>query len=166
MRGCLVGFLGAVAAFFFACAVSAGAEAGLGTALIILVWGLIPAIAAAQIYRSGRRETAAVREAREAALERRALEVAAGNHGVVTPSTLALGARGVTIAAAKKLLDRLAVDGFCTVDSDDAGRLLYRFAVGGEAAEEELSPEEWVARMSRQRMSGAPPATRGVSAEE
>lgn len=166
MRGCAAGLLSAVAAFFFAVALTMGGEAGLGPVLIVAIWGLIPALAAVQIMRSGNRETTAMKEAREAALERRALEVAAGNHGVVTPATLALGTRGVTIAAAKKLLERLAVDGFCTVDSDDAGRLVYRFAVGGEEAEEELSPEEWVERMSGQRMAGDPPVTRGVSTKE
>ena len=86
--------------------------------------------------------------------EKAALRAAARNHGYITPAELVLESRGLSISDAKELLDQLTGEGWCEVDADENGRLVYHFEVGRKhTSADDLSAEEWVEAASA-RMRG------------
>lgn len=154
-RGCTVGCLGLLGAFWLAVAISAGGEG----AVVLVVLGLASLLGAFFQARKGIAERRAAQEAVRGLQEKKILAIAARHEGRVSPALVAMEAAGLTVKTAKAFLDELARDGFCTVDSDEDGHLYYRFAVGQapEAAEEPLSAEEWVSQHSgprQRRMTG------------
>lgn len=157
-RGCSVGCLSVTGAFWLAVAfTSALGTDGFG---VLLVMGVAALAAAFLQARKGLAEQAAAREAVRGLQEKKILDIAARHDGQVSPAQVAMETTGLTVKAAKAFLDDLARDGFCTVDSDDSGHLYYRFAIGQAPDTEEpeqLSPDEWVERMSghrQRRMTG------------
>lgn len=81
--------------------------------------------------------------------ERAVLRTVAEHDGRVTPVLVALGGDDLSIAEARELLDDLARQGLCAVDSDERGALYYDFNIGPQADRlARLSPEEWVAATS------------------
>ena len=165
--GCLFG----VATFSFVVAAQVLQTADLGTALVLAAMGAFPAWLGWAILQQAKKQAKELDAAQAARVEKQVLALAAGNHGVVTPAMVTMRVAGVSVAAAKKLLEQLAADGFCGVETDDQGRILYRFPVGETAVVDEsddlsLSPEEWVRRMGgtrQSRMTGEDTRDRGVS---
>ncbi len=149
-RGCGAGCLTATGLFFAFVAFSS-AE-GLSMMLFFLgLTGVMWALAGLNI-RAMLADKQAARERLRELQERSILEIAARHDGLISPAQVAMETRGLTVKAARALLDELAREGFCTLDSDDQGRPFYQFDVGqSRETGEELSADEWVERMSGQR---------------
>lgn len=148
--GCMFG-VSLVFAGLTALALARGAGAD---ALAVLLMGALPAWLGWSLWSSATRALREQELADRARTERAILELAAANHGQVNPTLVTMKVPGLSIRASQELLAKLALDGFCHADSDDHGRPIYVFPLGGaNTSEPELSPDEWVARMQT-RMTG------------
>ncbi len=102
-------------------------------------------------------------------LERQILRVAARHGGTVTPAQITMAVEGIDLATARAALDALAEEGHAVLDSDDAGRPIYAFAVGERQTDSrDVSPEEWVRQHSpgQSRLRGEADDERTVSLDD
>jgi hypothetical protein len=132
-------------------AVGLAAAIGLASPFIKVFFGLpglVLLAAAFAVLRSARRRAAEAVTAAVARLERGLLQLAARHDGLVSAAQAALEIPGLTVAAARDELERLAHEGFCSLETDDQGRTWFLFPVGQPAPGE--SPEQWVARQTGQ----------------
>jgi len=106
------------------------------------------------MVQSGLRDAATRRNRVAASIERQILNVAAAHKGRISPAMVTMEVQGLDIAGARRQLDTMAREGYCTVDSDDAGRPYYTFPIGPPTTDD-VSPEDWV-----KQVSGARPRTR------
>lgn len=146
-----------IGVLFLGMAIDMFLETTLGAGLFSLGLGAIFMFAAFYQLKGMRALAEAAAADIEARHERLILSIAARNHGLVTPAAIVMQSRELTIAAARKLLDSLARDELCLPETDAQGNLCYRFALGQDQPEQDLSPEDWVDAMSarRRRLTGS-----------
>ncbi|NUQ00681.1 MAG: hypothetical protein HUU35_12585 [Armatimonadetes bacterium] len=156
LKSCSAGCLSMIGAFLVAVGFSQISDGGSFALLLFFLSSAgVPLWLAWSLQRSAMVDMRRQQELRREWQERQILRIAAAHDGRVTPSLVAMHSGDIGLEEARRILQQLAVDGYCTCDSDSQGTLYYEFDLGGEARpRERLSAEEWVESMSQRRMTG------------
>ncbi len=163
-KGCGAGCLTMVAAFFAYCGIYAGVtDGGVALAVFFLIMGAVPGWLAFALVRGDQADRRARAERLRQQQERQILQVAAQHDGQVTPALVTMNVPHVTIAQAKAILDSLAKDGFCAIDSDPQGNVFYAFDLGQHTPRAEAAPDEWVSQAARSRLTGEADETQSTT---
>lgn len=144
-----VRLMAVIVAMLVAMMIARFAASGEAAAAPKVIFLFIVLVAVVMAIRVRMERTVAVDEAlggRHAHLrrERAILQAAMRNGGRVTPAQAALAGDDMAIAEAKEILDSLAKQGLCAVDSDDRGQVYYDFSLAVGQPGAELSGEAWV----------------------
>lgn len=115
-----------------------------------LTAGAVPLALAVALFRGAAADARRRAEWLAGQEERLVLQAALRHRGRLTPTMVAVSSAGITIARAREILDRLAREQVCGLESDDRGNVYYVFDLGqlDPLHEEPLEAEEWVRRMT------------------